>query len=60
MLRNFVDEQLAYYQLNPDAAKSLIANGQALNLGDLSPIEHAAWTATANVLLNLDEMITRN
>ncbi|RLT08849.1 MAG: DUF1553 domain-containing protein [Planctomycetota bacterium] len=60
VLRNFVDEQLAYYQLNPDAAKSLIANGQALNLGDLSPIEHAAWTATANVLLNLDEMITRN
>ncbi len=60
VLRNFVGEQLAYYQSNPDAAKSLISNGQAPGQGELIISEHAAWTATANVLLNLDEMITRN
>ena len=33
---------------------------QAPRSPDLDIPERAAWTATANVLLNLDEMITRN
>ncbi len=60
VLRGFVEEQRAHYQAHPDAAKSLVEIGQAPRSPDLDIPELAAWTAAANVLLNLDEMITRN
>lgn len=60
VLHNFVDEQLAHYRSHPDAAKSLVETGQAPRSVDLDIPELAAWTAAANVMLNLDEMITRN
>lgn len=46
---------LAAFQANPSAAKALAANTESEDLPKL-----AAWTLTANVLLNLDEVITRN
>jgi hypothetical protein len=52
-------EYLAHFRANPDAAKSLTTIGTAPAPKDLDPIELAAHTTLANVLLNLDEVITR-
>ena len=60
LMRPFVDEQLALYQKQPEAAKALATAGRAPRPNSLDPAEHAAWTAFANVMLNLDETITRN
>ncbi len=60
LMRQFAEEQLALYRSQPEAAKALAAAGQAPRPAALDPAEHAAWTALANVMLNLDETITRN
>ncbi|MDB4393613.1 hypothetical protein N9Z74_01520, partial [bacterium] len=52
-------EYLSHFRANPDAAKSLTTIGTAPVPKDLDPIELAAHTTLANVLLNLDEVITR-
>ena len=60
VMRDFVAAQLARYRADESAAKALIAAGQAPRPAGLDAAEHAAWTTTANVILNLDETITRN
>ena len=52
-------EYLAHFKANPDAAKSLITIGTSSVPKDLNPVELAAHTTLANVLLNLDEVITK-
>ena len=42
----------AYYQQHPDEAKELAGEGE-------SAAETAAWAATARIVLNTDEFITR-
>lgn len=50
---------LAEFKANPEAAKSLLSIGQSPS-GDHDPIIHAAWTATARIVLNLHEFLTRS
>jgi hypothetical protein len=50
---------LAHFKANPDAATSLIKIGTSSVPKDLNPVELAAHTTLANVLLNLDEVITK-
>ena len=52
-------EYLANFQANPDSAKSLTTIGTSPVPKDLDPILLAAHTTLANVLLNLDEVITK-
>ena len=42
------------------AAKKLIAFGESKADPNLQPVELAAWTLVANLLLNLDEVINKN
>ncbi len=49
----------ARFAADPAAARALIAVGDSASDPSLDPVEFAAWTALANVLLNLDEAITR-
>jgi hypothetical protein len=51
--------QLAEYQTNKDAAMKLLAVGQSKRDESLEVAEHAAWTMVANVILNLDETVTK-
>jgi hypothetical protein len=44
------------YQSSPQAAAELTGS----SAGSLPPAETAAWIAVANVLMNLDEFVTRN
>ena len=43
-----------------EAAKKLIAFGESKADPKLKPVDLAAWTLVANLLLNLDEVINKN
>ena len=53
-----VREQLAVYEAQPEAADALL-NAAGISEIENSKHELAAWTNLANVVLNLDEAITR-
>ncbi len=48
------------YRKSPDDAKKLISSGESKPDASLDPVELAAWTMIANLVLNMDETITRN
>jgi len=54
-----LEKRLAKYRTDADAAKSLLAQGESKPDVKLDAAELAAYTVTANILLNLDEAITR-
>lgn len=47
------------FKAAPETAQQLLAVGESKVPSDIDPIELAAWTVSANVLLNLDEFVTR-
>ena len=47
------------FREDPDAAKQLIEVGDSEPSGSLDTCDLAAWTVVANLILNLDETITR-
>ncbi len=57
LLRTF-EEQRAAFAADPKAAKELLGVGESPCPAGLDPIELAAMTGVANVLLNLNETIT--
>ena len=59
VLRQVYDAQLRRFRADPKAALALASNGRAPRPPGLDVPELAAWTAVGNVLLNLDETITR-
>jgi hypothetical protein len=50
---------LARFQQNKEAAAALVKVGESEKPKELEDSQLAAWTALANVLLNLDETITK-
>jgi hypothetical protein len=59
VLRAGLEKRLAAFRADLPSAQKLLANGRAPAPADLEPATLAAWTVTANILLNLDETITR-
>ena len=59
VLRQTHEQQLARFQADPAAAKALIAVGESKAPESADPVGLAAMTAVANVLLNLNETITK-
>ncbi len=59
ILRANLDQQLARYRRDRQAAVQLIRTGEAAREEKLDAAELAAYTAVANLLLNLDETITK-
>jgi len=55
-----LEKHLARYQKDPEAAKAAITNGESKPDPKLPEPELAAWTLVANLLLNLDETVTKN
>jgi mono/diheme cytochrome c family protein len=53
---NLLDRSRTWYGDNPEAAKKLVGRYQP---DGVAPFEAAAWIATARVLLNMDEFLTR-
>jgi hypothetical protein len=55
-----LEKHLARYQKEPAAAKAAITNGESKPDPKFPEPELAAWTLVANLLLNLDETVTKN
>jgi hypothetical protein len=53
-------ENLEEYQKDPTAAKAMAKSGLPQPSKEMNPAELAAWTVIANVLLNLDETVTKS
>jgi Protein of unknown function (DUF1553) len=56
----YAEAQRAFYAGAPAEAKALLAIGEKPANATLNPAEHAAWTMVASVLLNLDEVVSKN
>ena len=59
VLRKGLDKRLATYAADATLAPKLLATGLSPAAPNLDRNQLAAWTATANILLNLDETVTR-
>jgi len=59
VLRRQYDEHLTYYQNDKEAAEKLLGFGESPRDESLDAGELAAWTIVANVILNLDETLTK-
>jgi hypothetical protein len=59
-LVSFLQSQREHFNTVPDAASQLVAIGLEPPPREIDPVELAARTALARVLLNLHETITRN
>ena len=59
VLRKGLDADLMHFTAEPSAAEQLVRVGDSSVASDVKPIELAAYLLTANVLLNLDEFVTR-
>jgi mono/diheme cytochrome c family protein len=58
LLRN-LSWQMDYFAHNPQAATKLLSIGEKRNEAKLDTAEVAAYSATASLILNLDEVITK-
>lgn len=59
ILTGALNDYLATFQADPESAKALSSIGSSPVPDDLELVQLAAHTALANVLLNLDEVITK-
>jgi uncharacterized protein DUF1553 len=53
------DKLLAKYQRDQAAAQALVSTGEFRRASGLDVSEHAAWTAICQMILNLDETVTK-
>ncbi len=60
IVRQALKQCQARYQSDPAAAKQVVAVGESKPRGHFEPTELAAYTLIANLILNLDESVTRN
>jgi hypothetical protein len=59
-LMSVYSDHLQHYEANSEAARQLIAVGQLKADEKLDPVQLAAWTMVSNLVLNLDEVISKN
>ena len=59
VLKRIFDSASKKYKANPEAAKQLLAVGEAKRDESIPADELAAWTIIASSILNLDETLTR-
>jgi len=60
VLAQNLDAQRLVFRANEEAAKKAISAGESPVPSDVPPAELAAYTMVANLLLNLDEVVTKN
>jgi len=60
ILQKGLEQRLTQFTAEPESARKLIQHGSSVPDPSLPPAELAAYTVTANILLNLDRVITRD
>jgi hypothetical protein len=58
LLLNRLAEMLSAYRVDEMAARALIGVGASVPDGSIAAPELAAYTALANIILNMDEVVT--
>ena len=59
VLETTLNEQLEQFRKTPDRAKEYLGVGESKRDESIDVAEHAAWTVVAQLILNLDELLTR-
>lgn len=59
ILTTTLKEQLATFKDKPEQAKEFLNVGDSKRNEDIDATEHAAWTVISQLILNLDESLTR-
>ena len=59
VVQSSLNDLLRFYKENPPAAKELVAVGATRSPETIDAGELSAWTMTVNILMNLDEAITK-
>ena len=59
-LKELLARQRELFAADPQAASQAIRVGQSVPQGAAPDVEIAAWTLVVNLVLNLDETLTRN
>jgi hypothetical protein len=59
VLLRVLGKQSEIFSADVEAAKQLISVGESKPKEDLDPAEHAAYTMVANLIMNLDEAVTK-
>ncbi len=59
ILQQGLSRRLVYYRADPKAAEKLLSAGESPRDKSINSAQLAAYTTTASVILNLDEVITR-
>ena len=59
VLKRGVEQHLAHYRAHRDEAADVIRTGESAVDASLDPVEVAAWTAVAGLILNLDEAVMK-
>ena len=59
IIRRALDQHLTAYKARPEEAQQAITYGESKPDPSLNVSELAAWTMVTNLLLNLDEMVTK-
>ncbi|MFO1483704.1 MAG: PSD1 and planctomycete cytochrome C domain-containing protein [Verrucomicrobiaceae bacterium] len=59
IMRQTFEKHLASYTAKPEEAKKAISYGESKPDDKLNPAELAAWTMVANLVMNLDEVVTK-
>jgi hypothetical protein len=59
VLSKVLARQTEIFKANPESAKQLLMVGEAKRNEALDPVEHAAYAMVANLILNLDEAVTK-
>ncbi len=59
IVRQSLEKHLAAYTAKPEEAKKAINYGESKPDEKLNPAELAAWTMVANLVMNLDEVVTK-
>ncbi|MCC6884559.1 MAG: DUF1553 domain-containing protein [Verrucomicrobiales bacterium] len=60
VIQGILVKEQARFTTDEAQAKALLAVGDSPRDETISPAEHAAWTSAAQVILNLDETVSRN
>ncbi len=59
VLAGILADQRKRFQANPESATQFLAVGESTRDESIDAIEHAAWMVVAQMILNLDETLTR-
>ena len=59
LLTKSLEHYRARYTAAPDEALALLSEGESTRDESLDPAEHAAYTAVASLILNMDEVMTK-